>query len=102
MDGPITISGSSEITGFGNATWITVEDVTNPADPVVIAGFNPADPVPTPSASNSTNALGNFSIPFNPADYYTTNGHEDDRDLRHRQRGIGGQRGDLQLQPQRP
>ncbi len=66
VDGPITISGMSEITGFGNATWITVEDVTNPADPVVVAGFNPADPVPTPSASNSTNALGDFSIPVQP------------------------------------
>ena len=74
VTGPITISGSSEISGFGNATWITVEDVTNPANPVVIAGFNPADPVPTPSSSNSTNALGNFSIPFNPASYYMTNG----------------------------
>jgi len=71
---PITISGSSEISGFGNATWITVEDVTNPASLVVIAGFNPADPVPTPNSSNSTNALGNFSIPFNPASYYMTNG----------------------------
>jgi len=74
VTGPITISGSSEISAFGNATWITVEDVTNPADPVVIAGFNPANPVPTPSSSNSTNALGNFSIPFNPASYYMTNG----------------------------
>ena len=43
VTGPITISGSSEISGFGNATWITIEDVTNPADPFVIAGFNPAD-----------------------------------------------------------
>ena len=73
-DGPITISGSSEITSFGNATWITIEDVTNPADPFVVAGFNPADPVPTPGSSNSTDALGNFSIMFNPETAYTTNG----------------------------
>ena len=75
-DGPVTIGGLSEISAFGNATWITVEDVTNPADPVVIAGFNPADAVPTPSASNSTNAVGNFTIPFDPASYYMTNGQK--------------------------
>ena len=74
VTGPVTISGSSEISGFGNATWITIEDVTNPADPTVIGGFNPADAVPTPSSSNSTNSLGNFSIAFNPASYYTSNG----------------------------
>ena len=72
--GAVTISGLSEITGFGNATWITVEDVTNPADPVVIAGFNPAQPVPTPSSSNSTNGLGNFNIAFDPASFYMSNG----------------------------
>ena len=31
VTGPVTISGSSEITGFGDTTWITVEDITNPA-----------------------------------------------------------------------
>ncbi len=66
VDGPINLGGLSEITGFGNATWITVEDVTNPADPVVVAGFNPADGVPTLSSTNSTNGAGDFSIPFNP------------------------------------
>ncbi len=74
VTGPITIGGSSEISAFGNTTWITVEDVTNPADPQVIAGFNPADGVAVPGASNSTNALGNFSIPFDPASYFTSNG----------------------------
>ena len=39
VTGPVTISGSSEISGFGNATWITIEDVTNPADPTVIGGL---------------------------------------------------------------
>ena len=70
VDGPITISGLSEITGFGNATWITIEDVTNPADPVVVAGFNPADGVPSLSSNNSTNGVGQFNIPFNPETYY--------------------------------
>ena len=71
--GPITISGTSEISAFGNTTWITVEDVTNPADPIVIAGFNPADRVPVPSASNSTNALGSFNI-VQPGQLYMTDG----------------------------
>ncbi len=72
--GPITIGGTSEITGFGNATWITVEDITNPANPTWVAGFNPANPIPTPGLSNSTNALGVFAIPFNPETFYATNG----------------------------
>ena len=76
VTGPITIGGSSEISAFGNATWITVEDMTDPANPVVIAGFNPADPVPTPNSSNSTNAVGNFAIPFDPASYYMSNGQK--------------------------
>ena len=74
VTGPITFSGSSEISSFGNTTWITVEDVTDPANPRVIAGFNPATGVPLPSASNSTNAQGNFSINFDPASVYTSNG----------------------------
>jgi subtilisin-like proprotein convertase family protein len=71
---PITISGTSEITQSGNATWITVEDVTDPANPVVIAGFNPANPIPVPNATNSTDAFGNFAFNFNPATYFTSNG----------------------------
>jgi subtilisin-like proprotein convertase family protein len=78
VTGPITISGTSEISSFGNTTWITVEDVTDPADPKVIAGFNPANGVTMPLSSgagaNSTNTLGNFTIPFDPASYYMTNG----------------------------
>ncbi len=67
VEGPFTIAGSSEISGFGNTTWITIEDVTNPAAPTVIGGFNPANGVPVPSASNSTDSEGNFSININPA-----------------------------------
>ena len=73
VTGPITINGLSEISGFGNTTWITVEDVTNPAAPKIIAGFNPANGAAIPGASNSTNAQGNFSIAFNPASVYTSN-----------------------------
>ncbi len=71
---PITISGSSEVSAFGNTTWITVEDVTDPAHPVVIAGYNPANPVPVPNASNSTGANGTFSFNWDPSKYFTTDG----------------------------
>ncbi len=71
---PITISGTSEITGFGNTTWITVEDVTNPADPIVVAGYNPNDPIPVPSSDpntgNSTDSTGSFTFNWNPATLY--------------------------------
>ena len=68
----VTITGTSEISAFGNTTWITVEDVTNPANPVVIAGYNPNNPIPVPSALNSTNASGGFSFNWNPATLYGT------------------------------
>ena len=50
--------------------------MTNPADPVIIAGFNPADPVPTPSASNSTNGLETLLHSVQPGEtqIYTTDG----------------------------
>ena len=71
---PITINGLSEISGFGNTTWITVEDVTNPADPIVVAGYNPNDPIPVPSSDpntgNSTDATGSFTFNWNPATLY--------------------------------
>jgi subtilisin-like proprotein convertase family protein len=74
VGGPITISGTSEISAFGDATWITVEDITNPAAPRIIAGFNPGAGVPTPSASNSANAQGSFSIALNPLTAFATTG----------------------------
>jgi len=66
VTGPITIGGYSELTGFGSTTWITVEDVTDPAHPTIIAGFNPAGGVPVPTSANSTDANGNFSINIDP------------------------------------
>ncbi len=71
---PITISGTSELSGFGNTTWITVEDVTNPADPMVIAGYDPSKAIPIPTLSNSTNANGGFTFNFDPTKFYTTDG----------------------------
>ena len=72
---PITISGTSEITDFGNTTWITVEDVTNPANPIVIAGYNPADPVPVPSFEQlDRTPRRSFSFNWDPGKLYTTDG----------------------------
>jgi subtilisin-like proprotein convertase family protein len=74
VGGPITISGLSEISAYGNTTWVTVEDVTEPANPTVIAGYDPNGALPTPSASNSTDANGNFAFNFDPGSYYTSYG----------------------------
>jgi subtilisin-like proprotein convertase family protein len=69
-----TIDGTSEISGFGGATWVTIVDET-PGDPdygQVIGGFNPADVTAkttsiTANSSNSTDAFGNFAIPVTAA-----------------------------------
>ena len=71
---PITLSGTSEISRFGNTTWITVEDVTDPTAPKIIAGFDPSTGVPVPSASNSTDAFGKFSFNIDPRTIYTSIG----------------------------
>jgi subtilisin-like proprotein convertase family protein len=69
-----TIDGTSEISGFGGATWVTIVDET-PGDAdygQVIGGFNPADVTATTKSitadsSNSTDAYGNFQIPISTA-----------------------------------
>jgi large repetitive protein len=74
VGGQITVSGESEITGFGNATWITIDDVTDPATPTYLTGFNPADAtIPTPGPTNSTSGLGAFSFTLNPQAIWGTN-----------------------------
>ena len=65
-----TLDGSSEITKFGNATWVTIVDET-PGDPnfgKIIGGFDPStvklgQAIPI-TAGNSTDAVGNFAIPI--------------------------------------
>jgi subtilisin-like proprotein convertase family protein len=67
--------GLSEITGFGNATRISILDET-PGDPTfgkIIGGFDPSNVKGTNVAANWTSILGNFSIPVN-AGAFTTNG----------------------------
>ena len=74
VTGPITIDGMSELSGFGNTTWISVVDMTvgDSTYNQVIAGFNPANGVPVPNASNSTDAQGNFSINLDPETAFAT------------------------------
>ena len=68
-----TIDGLSEITGFGDATWITIKDET-PGDSTfgqVIGGFDPSkvklgQAIPA-SSGNSTDVFGNFAIPITAA-----------------------------------
>ncbi|MFI5458491.1 MAG: proprotein convertase P-domain-containing protein [Isosphaerales bacterium] len=69
------IDGTSELTGFGNATRITIVDET-PADATfgqVIAGFDPSNVTGTNVAANWTDAFGNFSLSIN-AGAFTSNG----------------------------
>ena len=58
------IDGLSEITGFGNATRITIVDETK-GDATfgqIIGGFDPAKLASTNVAANWTDAFGNFSV----------------------------------------
>ena len=67
--------GLTEITGFGNATRITIVDET-PGDATfgeVIGGFDPSNVKGTNVAANWTDAFGNFSLSIN-AGTFTTNG----------------------------
>jgi subtilisin-like proprotein convertase family protein len=62
------INGLSEITQFGNATWVTIVDET-PGDPTfgqIIGGFDPSQPIAV-GTGNATDALGNFAIPVTKA-----------------------------------
>ncbi len=67
------IDGLSEITGFGNATWVTIVDQT-PGDPTfgqIIGGFDPRQPLAA-NPGDTTDALGNFAIPITKA--FVSNG----------------------------
>jgi subtilisin-like proprotein convertase family protein len=69
------IDGLSEITGFGDATRITIVDET-PTDATfgqIIGGFDPTKLASTNVAANWTNSLGNFSVPVNAGEF-TSNG----------------------------
>ena len=66
--------GLSSISGFKNATRITIVDVTDPSNsnPPVIGGFDRSD-LATNVAANWTDASGRFSIQVRPG-FLTTVG----------------------------
>ena len=72
-----TIDGLSAITGFGNATRLSVVDMT-PGDKTygeVIGGFNPSNLAATNVAANWTSSTGNFSVTtYSGLSGFTTNG----------------------------
>ena len=60
-------TGLSSITAFGNATRITIKDVSDP-DPTkwtIIGGFDPSQLSATNVAANWTDAFGNFKVTAN-------------------------------------
>ncbi len=58
---PLTISGISEISAFGNKVHLTLYDLTS-GTAVYKAGWNPNDPVTTDTVSTRTDVKGNFSL----------------------------------------
>ena len=63
-----TLNGLSSITAYGNTTWVTIKDLT-PGDATygqVIGGFDPSQPLQA-NSGNTTNSLGNFTIPVTSA-----------------------------------
>ena len=72
-----TFDGLSQITGFGNATRISIVDMT-PGDKTygeIIGGFNPSNLAATNVAANWTIATGNFSVTtYSGLNGFTTNG----------------------------
>src|SRR5262249_32224632 len=65
------IDGLSEQTAFGNTVYITLVDMTDPANPRIIGGFDPSNST-TATAANETNAAGRFSVQVNPAAFATS------------------------------
>ena len=66
------IDGLSEQTAFGNKVRITLIDLTDPANPRIVGGYDPSNPA-TDIAANQTNTFGKFQIQVNPTGF-TTNG----------------------------
>ena len=65
--GVLTFKGLSEQSAFGTAVAVTVEDITDPANPIFLGGYNPAEGLPSGSlsfntAANQTDVNGKFSV----------------------------------------
>ena len=99
-----TIDGLSSITGFKNATRITIKDVSDP-DPAngrSSAGSIPATVSATNVAANWTDANGNFKITtYSGLAGFTTNGPKTMQIYATDDAGADRQRRDAQVLPQR-
>ena len=62
------IDGTSEQSAFGNTVYITLYDMSNPLDPVLIGGYDPTNPS-TAIATNETDSSGQFSVQINAGAY---------------------------------
>ncbi len=62
--------GLSEISANGNTVRISIFDLTNPASPRLIGGFDPTNSS-TNIAANFTDATGHFSVQVNPNGFQT-------------------------------
>ena len=66
--GVLTFKGLSEQSAFGTSVAVTVEDVTDPNNPIFLGGYNPADgsrPTTSPTFNNTANQTdvnGKFSV----------------------------------------
>lgn len=60
------INGFSAQTAFGNKVRITLIDLTDPNNPKIIGGYDPADPS-TDNAANWTDTFGKYSVQVNQA-----------------------------------
>lgn len=70
------IDGLSEQSAFGNTVKITILDVTDPTNPHVIGGYDPAQGTtnnPTDVPANYTDSAGKFQVQVSPTGF-TTNG----------------------------
>src|SRR5207249_3338128 len=65
---PLTFTGIGVMTNNGNKVRVSILDVTDPNNPVLLAGWNGTD-IGTGSdvSGNWTNATGNFSLQINPS-----------------------------------
>ncbi|MFO0907024.1 MAG: Ig-like domain-containing protein [Isosphaeraceae bacterium] len=66
------IDGVSEQTAFGNVVRITLWDYTDPANPRLIGGYDPANPS-TDNPANQTDSFGKFAVQVNVG-AFSTNG----------------------------
>ena len=62
--------GTSEQSAFGNTVFITLLDLTDPKNPHIIGGYDPANPA-TAIAANETTSTGSFQVQVNPSGFAT-------------------------------